>query len=136
MNTDERISTEPPPQRFDPWAPHRGRTARWLVLSTLVHAGLLFVFATLTLTVIKKIEEIKVKVVEDALVGEDSFENGADSLQDLAGALKQEKAIPQRAAPSGPAIQGVRAPDLPHIGGFGPKIGGPVVDINTPISFG
>lgn len=128
---------EPPaaPPRFDPWAPNASRTASWLALSTAVHVGLLFLFATVTLTVIKKIDEIRVKVVDDASIGEENLD-GADSLRDLAGALKPEAAAPQRAAPSGPAIQGVRAPELPRIGGFGPKIGGPQVDINTPISFG
>lgn len=126
----------PPPERFDPWAQNRGRTFSWLALSAVAHIVLLFLFATITLTVIKKIEEIRVKVVDDAPIGEDTFDKGADSMQDLAGALKQEKAAPQRAAPSGPAIQGVRAPDLPRLGGFGPKIGGPVIDVNTPISFG
>ena len=104
----------PPPERFDPWAPHPGRTARWFALSTAFHLGLLFLFATVTLTVIKKIEEIKVKI-DDTVPGEETLEDGAPSLRDLAGALKMEKAVPQRAVPSGPAIQGVRAPELPRI---------------------
>jgi hypothetical protein len=126
---------QPAPPRFDPWAPNASRTASWLALSTAVHIGLLFLFATVTLTVIKKIDEIRVKVVDDAMIGEENLD-GADSLRDLAGALKPEAAAPQRAAPSGPAIQGVRAPELPRVGGFGPKIGGPQIDINSPISFG
>lgn len=126
----------PPPERFDPWAPNPGRTVRWLALSTVFHAGLLFLFATVTLTVIKKIEEIKVKI-DDTVPGEETLEDGAPSLRDLAGALKMEKTIPQRAVPSGPAIQGVRAPELPRIGGFGPKLGeGPVVDVASALSLG
>ncbi len=124
-----------PPERFDPWAPNRGRTFSLLAVSTMAHIGLLFLFATITLTVLKKIDEIRVKVIDDPLVGEENLD-GADSLQDLAGALRPEPAAPHRAAPSGPAVQGVRAPELPQIGGFGPKIGGPTIDINAPVSFG
>lgn len=128
--------TSPAPDKpFDPWAPRPRRTAQWLVISALVHAGLLFLFATATLTVIRKVEEIRVKMVEDAVPGEEVFA-GADSLRDVAGALKPEKVLPQRAQAGSPAVQGVRAPELPSLGGFGPKIGGPVVDMNVPISFG
>jgi hypothetical protein len=126
----------PSPERFDPWAPHTGATVRWFALSTAFHVGLLFLFATITLTVIKKIEEIKVKIVDDTTLGEEDLD-GAPSLRDLAGALKMEKAVPQRAVPSGPAIQGVRAPEIPRIGGFGPKLGeGPVVDVSSALSLG
>lgn len=120
---------------FDPWAPRPRRTAQWLVVSALAHAGLLFLFATVTLTVIQKIEEIRVNVAEDAVPGEEVFA-GADSLRDVAGALKPEKVLPQRAQAGSPTVQGARAPELPSLGGFGPKIGGPVVDMNVPISFG
>ncbi len=51
-----------PPPRFDPWAPNRSGTLRWFALSTLAHVVLLFMFATITLTVIQKVQEIKVKV--------------------------------------------------------------------------
>lgn len=126
----------PPPQRsFDPWAPQPRRTAQWFVVSGLVHVGLLFLFATVTLTVIQKIEEVRVKVEEEAVPGEEVFE-GADSLRDVAGALKPETALPQRAQAGSPSVQGVRAPELPSVGGFGPKIGGPVVDMAVPVSFG
>lgn len=130
--------TAPPPRpTFDPWAPRPRATVRWFAVSGLVHIGLLFLFATVTLTVMQKIEEIRVKVQEEMVPGPETPEfDGADSLRDVAGALRPEKALPQRAQASGPAPQGIRAPELPAIGGFGPKIGGPVVDINTPISFG
>lgn len=127
--------TSPSPKPFDPWAPQPGRTARWLLVSSLVHAGLLVLFATATITVIQKIEEIRVKVEEEAVPGEELFE-GADSLRDVAGALKPETALPQKAQAGSPAVQGVRAPELPSVGGFGPKIGGPMVDMNVPVAFG
>lgn len=128
-----------PPTRptFDPWAPRPRATARWFAISGLAHVGLLLLFATVTLTVVQKIEEIRVKVQEETVPGPETPEfNGADSLRDVAGALRPEKALPQQAQPRGPAPQGIRAPELPAIGGFGPKIGGPMLDIHTPISFG
>ena len=125
------------PPRFDPWSGNRYGGLRWFAFSTLFHVGLLFLLATVTLTVIRKAQEIRVKVVDDATVGEENLD-GAPSLQDLAGVLKMEKTIPQRAAPSGPVIQGVRAPEMPHIGGVGPKLGtGPTLDtVSTNLSFG
>jgi von Willebrand factor type A domain-containing protein len=128
----------PQPPRFDPWSGNRYGGLRFFAFSTLVHVGLLLLFATVTLTVIRKAQEVRVKVVDDTTnVGPEDFE-GAPSLRDLAGVLKMEKTLPQRAAPSGPAIQGVRAPEMPHIGGIGPKLGaGPTVDnISTALSFG
>ena len=124
------------PPRFDPWSGNRYGGLRWLAFSTLFHVALLFVLATVTLTVIRKAEEIRVKVVDDT-VGEEHLD-GEPSLKDLAGVLKMEKTLPQRAAPSGPVIQGVRAPEMPHIGGVGPKLGaGPTLDsISTNLSFG
>jgi hypothetical protein len=103
-------------------------------VSTLVHVGLLVLFATVTLTVIQKVEQIRVKM--DDSVG-DEFD-GLDSLDDLAGVLKMEKAMPQRAAPSGPAIRNLRAPQMPRIAGIGPKLGrGPTIDASsTNLSFG
>jgi len=126
-----------PPPRFDPWSGHHYGGVRWFAVSTVVHVGLLLLFATVTLTVIRKAQEVRVKVVDDTQVGEENLD-GADSMQDLAGVLKMEKALPQRAAPSGPVIQGVRAPDMPRLGGVGPKLGtGPAIDsISTNLSFG
>jgi hypothetical protein len=127
----------PPPPRFDPWAGSRLGGVRWLAFSTACHVGLLLLFATITLTVLRKTEEIRVKVVDNAAAGPEDLD-GAPSLQDLAGVLKMEQAAPQRAAPSGPRIQGVRAPEMPRIGGVGPKLGtGPTIDaISTNLSFG
>jgi len=101
-----------------------------------MHAGLLVLFATVTMTVIQKIEEIRVRVQEEAVPGPETDSEGADSLRDLAGALRPERVLPKKAQAGGPAPQGIRAPELPAIGGFGPKIGGPMLDIQTPISFG
>ncbi len=125
------------PERFDPWASGGSRGASWFALSAAIHIALLFLFATVTMTVINKIEEIKVKI-DDALPGGDEPENDSPSLQDLKGALNPENAAPQRvAAPSAPAVQGVKQLDLPAIGGLGPKIGtGKLVDMDIPSSFG
>jgi len=116
---------ESPPPRFDPWAPNRAGNLRWFAFSTVAHVVLLFVFATVTLTVIQKAQEIKVRV--DDMTNLDAPElptDGNPSLQELAGVLKPVKAMPQKAtAPSGPVVQGVRAADLPRLGGIGPKIG-------------
>ncbi len=126
-----------PAPRFDPWAGSRFGGIRWFTFSVALHVGLLLLFATVTLTVMRKVEEVRVKVVDEATAGEEEFD-GAPSLQDLAGVLKMERAVPQRAAPSGPVIQGVRAPDMPRIGGIGPKLGaGPALDtVSTNLSFG
>ena len=116
---------QPIPPRFDPWAPNRRSALPWFAFSTVAHVALLFLFATVTLTVIQKVQEIKVKV--DDMTNADAPELPADgqpSLQDLAGVLKPVRAMPQKAsAPSGPIVQGVRAADLPRLGGIGPKIG-------------
>lgn len=114
----------PKPPRFDPWAGSGYGGFRWFAISTAIHVGLLFLFATATLTVVRVVEEIRVSVVDDVAIGEDIFD-GADSLQDLAGVLQMERTAPQRAAPKGPAIGNVRAPALPRpsLGNIGPKIG-------------
>lgn len=124
------------PERFDPWASQGAKGASWFAVSAAIHIALLFLFATATMTVINKIEEIKVNVRDDAVPGEET-QDSSPSLKDLAGALKREGAAPQQAvAPSGPAVQGVRQLDLPKVGGFGPKLGGQVADLDVPVSFG
>jgi hypothetical protein len=137
-STDAPKGSPALPPRFDPWSGHRYGGVRWFALSTLFHVGLLFLFATVTLTVIRKAQEIRVKVVDDTTVGEEEDFEGAPSLRDLAGVLKMEKTLPQRPAPSGPVIQGVRVPEMPRIGGVGPKLGtGPALDtVSTNLSFG
>lgn len=123
------------PRRFDPWSGNSYGGVRWFALSTLVHIGLLILFATVTLTVIHTVEKINVKL--DDTVGDENLD-GLDSLDDLASVLKMEKAMPQRAAPSGPAIRNLRAPQMPRIAGIGPKLGrGPTIDASsTNLSFG
>jgi len=132
----------PPPRslpdpRFDPWSGHRFGGLRWFAFSTAFHVGLLFLLATVTLTVIRKAQDIRVKVVDETTLGPDEFE-GAPSLRDLAGVLKMENVVPHRAAPSGPVIRGVRPPEMPRIGGVGPKLGtGPSLEtVSTHLSFG
>ncbi len=130
---------QPNPPRFDPWAPNRGGALRWFAFSSAAHLLLLFLFASVTLTVIQKVQEVKVRV--DDMTNADAPELPADgqpSLQELAGALKPVRAMPQKAsAPSGPVIQGVRAADLPRLGGIGPKIGAsPSTDDLTALTYG
>lgn len=127
----------PDPSRFDPWSGHGFGGVRWFAFSIAFHIGLLFVFATVTLTVIRKAQEIRVKVVDETAASTNELD-GAPSLKDLAGVLKMEQALPRRAAPSGPVIQGVRPPEMPRLGGVGPKLGtGPNLDtVSTHLSFG
>jgi hypothetical protein len=121
------------PKRFDPWSGSSYGGLRWFALSSVAHVGLLILFATVTLTVIQKVEQIRVKL--DDVVGEES--DGADSLDDLAGVLQMERAAPQKAAPSGPTVRNLRAPQMPRIAGIGPKIGrGPTIDASATLSFG
>ncbi len=132
-----KVTPPAQPPRFDPWSGHRGSGLRWFAFSTVFHIGLLFLLATVTLTVIRKAQEIRVKVVDDATLAPQESD-GEPSLQDLAGVLKMENTRPQRAAPSGPVIQGVRAPEMPRLGGIGPKLGtGPTLETaSTHLSFG
>lgn len=128
---------KPTPQRFDPWAPaNRGRKASFFAVSALIHLGLLLLFATATMEIVKKVEEIRVKVLDDSVVGLDDFAAGEASLRDLAGALKVNRAQPAMARPAGPRIENVKAPELPNLA-IGPKIGrGPMIDDSLPGVFG
>lgn len=126
-----------PPQRFDPWAPRdRGKTLRFFAASTGVHAVLLVLFATVTIQIVRQVEKIQVQV-EESPFGDEDFD-AAPSLEDLAGALKVSRATARQARPAGPRIEHVRAPELPHLGGIGPRLGrgGPVVEGAPPLSFG
>lgn len=111
------------PEKFDPWASNRGRGTRWFVLSALIHAGLLVLLATITLTVMQQVEKIGVTVVDDS--SSQQIFDGEASLKDVEAALVPEKAAPQRAAPGAPVISNVRAPALPRLAGMGagPKLG-------------
>jgi len=127
---------KPQPQRFDPWAPaSRGKQASFFAVSTLIHAVVLVLLATATVQIVKKVEEIRVKVLDDSVVGtEESM--GEPSLKDIAGALKVNRAQAQMARPAGPRIENVKAPVMPNLA-VGPKIGrGPTIDDSLPGVFG
>ncbi|HVN85871.1 MAG TPA: vWA domain-containing protein [Candidatus Binatia bacterium] len=127
-------ASEPP--RFDPWSGQRLRGLRFFAVSGAVHAGLLILFGTITLTIARKVEQIKVTVVDDQ-VGAEQLD-GEPSMQDLAGVLNVQRAAPQQARPRGPVVQNVRAPEMPRLAGLGPKLGaGPTIDtVSTTLSFG
>jgi hypothetical protein len=118
------------PSRFDPWSGHHFGGARFFAASTLMHAGVLLLLATLSFTVFKTVEKINVKIVDQVGVEET---DGAPSMEDYAGLLEVAKAAPRQAQrPAGPIIRDVRAPSVPVIGSIGPKLGtGPAVDINS-----
>jgi von Willebrand factor type A domain len=120
------------PRRVDPWSGNRYGGLRWFVFSTVAHVGLLFLLATITLTVIRKAQQIKVKVVPDV------ESDGAPSLRDLAGVFKMEHAAPQHAVPSGPVVRNVRAPEMPRIGNIGPKLGDnrALQSVSTQLAYG
>ncbi|MBI4517396.1 MAG: VWA domain-containing protein [Deltaproteobacteria bacterium] len=127
----------PEPARFDPWSGQRLQGLRWFGFSAAVHVALLLLLGTMTLTVIRQAEQIKVKVIDDSSVGPEQLD-GEPSLQDLEGVLNVQRTAPQQARPRGPVVQNVRAPEMPQLAGIGPKLGaGPSVDnLSTPLSFG
>ena len=119
------------PARFDPWSGAHFGGARFFAASTLIHLGLLVLLGTLSFTVMKTLEKINVKIVEDQVGVEET--DGSPSLEDYAGLLEVAKAPTRQAQrPAGPVIRDVRAPRMPSIGGIGPKLGtGPTVDLNS-----
>lgn len=129
---DERSSeASPDPSQFDPWSGKKFGGARWFAASTLIHVGALVIFATISLTVIRTVDKIDVKIVDEVGV-EEAY--GAPSLEDLAGLLDVAPA-PRRSAerPRGPVVRHLRAPTVPKIGGIGPKLGrGPKIDAVAP----
>lgn len=135
------MAATPNPQdapRFDPWSGNRAGGLRFFAVSTAIHAGLLFLFAGLSITVVHELKKIDVKVIDAPEDAAPEFE-GAPSLQDLTGLLDVQYAPRQAAArPAGPIVRNVRMPEMPKIGGVGPKLGtGPEVDLGAiPLSFG
>lgn len=129
--TDERPAGADPnqdPARFDPWAGKQYGGARFFAVSTVAHVALLVVLAGISLTVIKTVEKIDVKIEE---VGVET--DGAPSLDDYAGLLEVTRA-PRRDAqrPQGPIVRNVKAPRVPTLANVGPKLGrGQTVDINA-----
>jgi hypothetical protein len=130
-NDDGSPATAPDPAQFDPWSGKHFGGARWFAASTLIHVLLLVLFATISLTVIRTVEKIEVKIVDEVGV-EEAY--GAPSLEDLAGLLDVAPA-PRRSAerPRGPVVRNLRAPTVPKIGGVGPKLGrGPKIAAVAP----
>jgi len=116
------------PARFDPWAGNHFGGARFFAVSTVVHIALLLIFAGVSLTVIRSVQTIPVKIEEVGIETE-----GQPSTEDYAGLLEVTKA-PRRDAqrPQGPIVRNVKAPRVPTLASVGPKLGtGPAVDINT-----
>jgi hypothetical protein len=139
-NSESRIQNSEfrkDPARFDPWAPRRFSGLRWLAASSLLHAGLLLLFATISITVVRTMEKIQVKIVQNEALEPEPLD-GAPSLEDLAGLLDVAPAPMQRARTAGPIVRNVRPPRMPRIGGIGPKLGrGTTVDVSaTNLSFG
>ncbi|GIW40698.1 MAG: hypothetical protein KatS3mg076_1275 [Candidatus Binatia bacterium] len=124
-----------PAYEIDPWAPReRAKTLRFAALAVLVHAGLLLLFATVTLEIARRVERIGVKV--ESPFGDEDFE-GIPSLRDLAGALRVGRAKASRAAPAAPRIENVRATALPPLGAIGPTLGrGPKTNDSLPLAYG
>lgn len=118
------------PSRFDPWSGNHFGGARFFAASTLIHVALLVLIGTVSFTVMKTLEKINVKIVDEVGLEES---DGANSLEDYAGLLEVTKAPTRQAQrPAGPVVRNVRAPRVPSIGGIGPKLGtGPKLDLNS-----
>ena len=129
--TEERPEGADPqqdPARFDPWAGNQYGGARFFAVSTVAHVVLLLVLAGISLTVIRTVEKINVKIEEVGVETE-----GAPSLDDYAGLLEVARA-PRKDAqrPQGPIVRNVKAPRVPTLANVGPKLGrGPAVDVNA-----
>ena len=132
MAEEEQPGAEDDLARFDPWSGHHFGGARFFAASTVIHIGLLLLFATLSFTVMQSIEKINVTIVEPEQVGVDETD-GAPSLDDYAGLLNVTKAPTRQAQrPAGPVVHDVQAPRVPTLGGVGPKLGsGPAVDLHS-----
>lgn len=120
MSAEGRGGAEQDPARFDPWSGHQYGGARFFAASTVIHVVLLLAFAGISLTVMRSVEKIEVKVL-DAIGAEG---DGAPALEDYAGLLDVTRA-PQREAqrPQAPAVRHVEAPQLPKLAAVGPKLG-------------
>ncbi len=134
---DKKAAAATAPERIDPWAGGGGGRAGFFAASSLIHAGLLVALATLSITVVRQVEKVDVKIIEE--VGVDDL-GGAPSMEDFAGLLNVARA-PRRDAgrTRGPRVRNVRAPAIPKIGGIGPKLGrskkGPAIS-SANLSFG
>jgi hypothetical protein len=133
----------PPPIEDDPLAsafPVRSALPAFL-FSAAFHAGILLLLTTISVTVVKQVQKINVKIVEAPPPAiEEADSEGAPSLQDIAGVLRPVIAQPRSAGsvagPStGPAVANVRAPTMPRIA-VGPSIGAQPGSLDIPLSFG
>ncbi len=136
---DTEQSSGDEPKRVDPWSGHSGENAGFFAVSTLIHGALLLALATLSITVVREIDKVDVKIIESE-VGVDDLDLPG-SLEDFAGLLNVARA-PRRDAgrTRGPRVRNVRAPQMPKIGGIGPKLGrsktGPPLTSAANLSFG
>lgn len=134
MSEERPPGSEQDPARFDPWSGSQFGGARFFAASTVVHVALLLLFAGISLTVVRTMQTIPVKIEDVGVEAE-----GAPSLEDYAGLLEVTKA-PRRDAqrPQGPVVRNVKAPQVPTLASVGPKLGtGPTVDLNSAaLSFG
>src|SRR5512134_1441975 len=121
-------ATEPVPAAhnraaWDPWSAG-GQSRRYsLAVSVLIHIGLLVVFATVSMTALRTVEHIRVKILTPSEQPLEMEFEGAPSLEDLAGLLDVPPPVARPARPRGPVVRQVRAPRIPPIGGVGPKLG-------------
>jgi hypothetical protein len=110
------------------------------LFSAVFHGALLVLLATISFAVVRRDERINVKLLDSATLDDDEPE-GAPSLHDLAGSLRQYTTVPRAAGsvagPStAPAVAAVRAPEMPRIAGIGPSIGQSPGTLDTPLSIG
>jgi hypothetical protein len=101
---------------------------------------LLLLLTSVSVTVVKQVQKINVKIIEPPSALEESETEGAPSITDIAGVLRPVITQPQKAGsvagPSGgPAVANVRAPDMPRIG-VGPSIGAQPGSLDIPLSLG
>src|SRR5215213_4024551 len=112
-----------------------GKNARWFAISAIAHVLLLGLFATVSMTMVQKRQElVKLAKVQDLAPSLEEQERmrkaqaeekkpedweGEPSLKDLPGVLTMEQLAPKKAAtPAGPPpevgnVQAVRAPVIP-----------------------
>jgi von Willebrand factor type A domain len=112
-----------------------GKNARWFAISAVAHVLLLGLFATVSMTIAHKRQElVKLAKVQDLAPSLEEFERmrkaqaeekkpedweGEPSLKDLPGVLTMEQLAPKKAStPAGPPpevgnVQAVRAPVIP-----------------------
>jgi von Willebrand factor type A domain-containing protein len=131
-----------PPADDDPLAsafPVRRNLPAFL-FSTAFHAALLLLLTTISVTVVKQVQKINVKIVEQPAAVDDTPVEGAPSITDLAGELRPVIAQPRNpssvAGPSNqPAVANVRTASLPSISA-GPVIGTQPGNLDIPLSMG